>query len=210
MNTLQNKDIREVEEKIRKLEKAFQKLADIDVVTKEMSEIRSELEGSILSWVKRIELDKYFSNVDNRVNKINTELSLMLNKISKIDKEMRSMDVKLANRVIVSDYKYDTNLISKTYAKVTELNQTRNQVIPIVEDFKVLIESFKRSNEEHTEMIKRFDEILWDKASKVSITEIFKELTNYVTIEKFNSVSEFKNSVIEDLDLMYLRISDIK
>lgn len=74
---------------------------------------------------------------------MNTELSLMLNKLSKVDKEMRSIDIKLANRVILSDYKYDTNLNSKLYAKVADLNQTRSQVIPVVEEFKVLIDSFK-------------------------------------------------------------------
>lgn len=67
----------------------------------------------------------------------------MLNKLSKVDKEMRSIDIKLANRVILSDYKYDANLNSKLYAKVADLNQTRSQVIPVVEEFKVLIDSFK-------------------------------------------------------------------
>ena len=47
----------EIEKSIYKLERALGKLSDIDLVTKEITDIKSDLEGSIMNCVKKVELD---------------------------------------------------------------------------------------------------------------------------------------------------------
>ena len=53
---------------------------------------------------------------------------------------------------------------------------------------------------ENREIIQRFDDILWDKASKMSITEVKESLINYSTKKQFE---QYKVELKKDLDTMW-------
>ena len=55
---LPNKDTREIEERIRKIEQMFSNVADINLVTSELSEIKNNIDASIINCVKKYELEK--------------------------------------------------------------------------------------------------------------------------------------------------------
>jgi hypothetical protein len=83
-------------------------------------------------------------------------------------------------------------------------------IISDIENFKAKIEIFHSQNELTKEIVKRFDLIICEKASKIELQSLKSSLSNYVPLSRFEAISDFKSSVIEDLDLMYLRINDIK
>ena len=136
-------------------------------------------------------------------------MSLIHNRNSKSDQELRKFESMLLNRVTISDFKYETSNIMNNCAKNSDLNNVRNIVLPAVDGFKTKIEQFEKSNDESKEIIKRFDEVICEKASKIDVTELIKQLKDYVKKDQFLTIYEFKDSVVEDLDLMYTRISDI-
>ena len=63
-------------------------------------------------------------------------------------------------------------------------------------------------------MIKRFDQIICEKASRMDIKEIYSELTQYVKRSQFNTIFEFKEGirigVMEYIDLIHLKINEVK
>ena len=67
-----------------------------------------------------------------------------------------------------------------------------DKVFPVIQDFRKRINEFDISNDEHKRIIKRFDEIICEKASKIDIQTLIKDLENYVTCEKYEEVMVFK------------------
>eukprot|EP00347_Sterkiella_histriomuscorum_P007153 403350064 len=71
------------------------------------------------------------------------------------------------------------------FSTVTEFNTLKNDVLPVIRSFKLDIDGFKESNEQIKEMIRRFDEVLSEKASKVSILEFEHQIEKEYVRKKY-------------------------
>jgi flavorubredoxin len=58
------------------------------------------------------------------------------------------------------------------YCLTSELNTLRSECMPVMKAFRKEIETFTDSHGQMKEMIRRFDEIISDKASKVALIEL--------------------------------------
>jgi hypothetical protein len=58
------------------------------------------------------------------------------------------------------------------------LEEFQSKCLPVISGFESTIQDYSVQLAQIKEMIKRFDEIMLTKASKISISEIFKELGN--------------------------------
>ena len=116
------------------------------------------------------------------------------------------------SRLVISNMKW----IKFTMITVNnaELEKTKRFVLPIVAEWKQKVETFEIENIQHKEMIKRFDQIICEKASRMDIKEIYSELTQYVKRSQFNTIFEFKEGirigVMEYIDLIHLKINEVK
>jgi len=208
-NYVTKKDLSKANEAMDKLEKAYDKLDSIDTMTSMIDNVKSELESSILNRVKKIDFESKLKSYNNRYNNINSEIKLMQSKISDMVNDVRTSRSMIMNRVTIADFSYAKNDIINTHAKKDDLISTRSQIFPEIERFKKKIEEFEVSNIQNKDIINRFDEVICGKASKGELSNLKNSLSNYVDKTEFEAVHKFKDSVIEDLDLMYLRICDI-
>jgi hypothetical protein len=77
------------------------------------------------------------------------------------------------------------------FVKFEDMTHLKSIIIPKINKFKKQIEEFSKQNSEHVEIIKRFDEILLEKASKFqfqSLEHKFEQLQK----EDANLMEELK------------------
>ena len=62
--------------------------------------------------------------------------------------------------------------LSNQYAKVEQLRELRREVIPAVKEFRKQMQGYSNGYEQMKEMVRRFDEVLSEKASKMAVNEL--------------------------------------
>lgn len=62
--------------------------------------------------------------------------------------------------------------LSNQYAKVEQLRELRREVIPAVKEFREQMQGYSNGYEQMKEMVRRFDEVLSEKASKMAVNEL--------------------------------------
>lgn len=65
----------------------------------------------------------------------------------------------------------------KEFSLKKELKSLENKIVPPVDQFRVDINNFKAELVDHQQMIRRFDEVICQKASKTSIQEVCSTFT---------------------------------
>lgn len=69
---------------------------------------------------------------------------------------------------------------------------------PLFEDWANRVAEYGLENKKCVQIIQRFDEVLCQKASKISLEELETKLDEYLTIEEFNSFQGFKTKLDEE------------
>jgi hypothetical protein len=129
INYVTKRELHRAEETMSKLGKAYDKLNSIDSITGEISKVKSDLEGSILNCVRKIEFNSKMKNLENRMEKLTNEMNLIHLKNSRTDKSMEKLEALIWNRVTTSDFKYEINDIVNKYAKRSELQELSDQAL---------------------------------------------------------------------------------
>jgi hypothetical protein len=60
----------------------------------------------------------------------------------------------------------------QSFATLTGLRELRREVVPDVKNMIIKVNSYQEENEQMKEMIRRFDEVISDKASKMALKEL--------------------------------------
>ncbi len=76
----------------------------------------------------------------------------------------------------------------KNYALYQDLKDLYGKVLPPLSTFEAKMEEMGDSYEQSKEMIRRYDEIMSEKASKSTIKEIYEVMRNFVRHEKIKEV----------------------
>ena len=79
------------------------------------------------------------------------------------------------------------------YCKYTDLKELYDKVIPPIQSFEESMDSLEKDMMTNKQIIMRFDEVLTQKASKISVQQIVYDLNGYVTREMMNK----QNSIHE-------------
>lgn len=81
----------------------------------------------------------------------------------------------------------DINLLIKGLWQYHDLQVLRDEVVPVVTDFKKRVEKAESELLINKQIIRRFDEVLTEKASKVSLSKLENSLVVYATKELLES-----------------------
>ncbi|CDW74827.1 UNKNOWN [Stylonychia lemnae] len=73
----------------------------------------------------------------------------------------------------------------QTYAEYNDLKELYNKVVPEVQKFEESLLDLNRECRKTQEIVRRFDEVILDKASKQNIRELYKKLDDYVERDLF-------------------------
>ncbi|CDW87578.1 UNKNOWN [Stylonychia lemnae] len=97
------------------------------------------------------------------------------------------------------------------YAPLAEVYQLRAESIPVIKKFRLEVEQFKDTYEQVREMIRRFDEIISEKASKSSLLELEFDIgQNYVKKKYWDKLQEqIQASVNQQQDMVKLMQNNV-
>ena len=94
----------------------------------------------------------------------------------------------------------------KDYCSYKDLKLLYKKVVPAVKGFEANLVEFGKDMEQTKEIVKRFDEVILEKASKISLEAVDQKFELYVKKEQYegdhNKISEFQNNTqgsIKDL-----------
>ena len=87
------------------------------------------------------------------------------------------------------------------------LDALRKEIEPIVQQCQQSIANFKTDMFRHSQMIRRFDEVMCEKAQKTSIQEVYNELLKYIKKEEFESENQ---SMIENVESKLQEFDEMK
>lgn len=85
------------------------------------------------------------------------------------------------------------------FCKYTDLKELYDKVIPPIQNFEEVMDGLEKDMMTNKQIIMRFDEVLTQKASKISVQQIIFDLNGYVTKEmltKQNSIHEGQHNHI--------------
>lgn len=68
----------------------------------------------------------------------------------------------------------------------------KKEMKPLFDDWYNRVDSFDKDNKKWVLIIQRFDEILWEKASKIHLEEVQNRFANYLTMKEFNEFLKTK------------------
>ncbi len=74
------------------------------------------------------------------------------------------------------------------YAMYQDLKDLYNKVLPPLSTFEAKMDEMSASYEQSKEMIRRYDEVISDKANKTAIKEIYEVMRNYPRNEKIKEI----------------------
>ena len=87
------------------------------------------------------------------------------------------------------------------------LDALRKEIEPIVQQCQQSIANFKTDMFRHSQMIRRFGEVMCEKAQKTSIQEVYNELLKYIKKEEFESENQ---SMIENVESKLQEFDEMK
>lgn len=100
------------------------------------------------------------------------------------------------------------------YSTLANLEGLKNYLSPFVNDCVEKVAIFKKDNKKCIDIIQRFDEVLTQKASKISVENIEKKLEEYTTINIFNQFKEDKKEIEreheQDMQLLDIKIDELR
>ena len=87
------------------------------------------------------------------------------------------------------------------FCKYTDLKELYDKVIPPIQNFEEVMDQLEKDMMTNKQIIMRFDEVLTQKASKISVQQIVYDLNGYVTKEmlgKQNLIHEGQHKDLRD------------
>lgn len=156
---------------------ALRPLASKDFVSDKVLDLKENIELKIrtLATLSEVENQKIdLKTLQNRAQTI--EEKIRANKI-----EIESLDEKKAE-------KEETKKIWQYFLDFTTLKQLAEvqvKIFPVIEEFGDKIKQFEKENDTAKQIIRSFDNVLLEKASKFSIEEIHRKLEKYVLTTTF-------------------------
>ena len=168
-----------------------------------MDEINEQI-GQLNLNIEEVYSKKYEIDMISKKNEEKFDLhSKQIFEINKNDKQLFA-DIKiLQNKVNNKTNVSETQRLweeFKNYAAYTDLKDLYSKVMPQLKSFEQTIVEVTRKQEQSTEMIRRYDEVITTKANKVVITEIYEYFTQFLLKDLFYSNMDAATTKLTKLD----------
>lgn len=102
----------------------------------------------------------------------------------KINDYLRILNSKVEKSELQEVADYTTQL-----CKYSDLKELYNKVMPSLKSFEDNVISLNRDMDQHHEIIRRYDEVISDKASKIAIKEIYGHFNKYLSMTEYCQLS---------------------
>ncbi|CAI2360509.1 unnamed protein product [Moneuplotes crassus] len=209
LDSLRNK-IDQVEKSVN--QKAFQ--SDVD---EQMQKFRTDTNHSLSEKVNFVSMPGYFEKYDEGI-KYNTKKFIDLDrKIKELKRVDDNLKVQIDEKLVKIEF---TNFQKATQKKFegcisfTHLEDHRDYVDPKVVSCCTKVSDFRKEIDEAKEIIKRFDEVICEKASKFSVDDITHRLKKFLTKEEVIKIeADYKREsdlLIQELKSMRKEYIEIK
>nr|ACK37611.1 putative reticulocyte-binding protein 2 [Kahliella matisi] len=181
------------------LQKTFKDIQDLLNLLVSKKDVQNELLNLKLQIMK--EFEKYSKIKDCQSYRQDIQRSMgMLNNINndhkksfnRIDNDIVNLKRQIQNKA----EDYDLNALKKQteeYALKNDFNKLEHKVLPTIQQFERKILEFQISASQHSEIIRRYDEVISEKASKFMVTQIQTEANR--TFAKNEQIQGFEEKV---------------
>ncbi|CDW78660.1 UNKNOWN [Stylonychia lemnae] len=147
--------------------------------------------------LKNIEKEIMKQNQD-LIGKINSAKDILKNYMKEQEHTTQQIEHKIFEKASVNQMSELKEYMIEKYALTSTLRDLRKEVVPLVQEFKKKMEIHDESYVQMKEMVRRFDEVLSEKASKMAINELqFHVEQHYVKKKYWDKLQEEINKTIE-------------
>ncbi|CDW71850.1 UNKNOWN [Stylonychia lemnae] len=182
----------EVQGHLRKIEKQQDLLISKQEAMREIAALRGQVYQDLDKYSKMKECQQDRTENSKQFNKIKDEHSDFRKHFSKQELEINVLKKTLENKVneeVVVHLREELD----QFVLEDDFNKLENKVIPKILEFQSKINDYTEQAETHNEIIRRYDEILSEKASRWALTELRNEIIgNYA---KTSQTNEYQKAI---------------
>ena len=179
-------------------------LAKITYVTQQIDSLSNDIKEAIADFVTFNSIDQHFSLFDAKLKKMKKDFKNEIDEIAKVEDAIESMESNMKRFVENKEFESEVDKIWTHFATFTGFCQYKHlqdhmeQVRPILDDAKHLLNSFRNDNLNIKDIVSRLDEVLLDKASKFSVDQLNERLDQYCLKLDFDNLSSLMSQKTEE------------
>lgn len=180
-------------------------------------EVDSEINSLFADTQRRFNHYATKTELNDNISVIKDDINTILSKISTAAEDLQTMKTysdlfnnKLKTKIEYNDLKSEVDKINEKFincCSYDHIKKIEDKIDPFIEKVRKQVESFEVDNIKSKEILRRFDEVLWEKASKFNLEQIQLEFKNYIHNQQFEA---FKEHLKEFQHSLHLRIDSTK
>ena len=177
--------------------------AHYDFVTNRIEQSEFKLNNKLFDFLKKDDFKSGINSLKLTMDSLNSSIICNKTEIDEINDKIKLVNVALAKKLETHHLTGATVKIwnkVKTLASTKDFEDMKEYVMPTIDFMKLRIASFAEDINRNQEIIRRFDEIILQKASKFSLDEIDKKFDSYFKISEHNKYEKNLQRLIEDIN----------
>lgn len=178
-----------IDKRVINLESRMKSFIEINIIDDIKTELRNQSEAYIdLNCVLRNDFGSFKDNYISARQKAEEDFKNLVHKIDTIKKNLNDSIIEVSTRLNKCPWKKDVDKLDYAIslcAKSAQLKNHEETIVPMIEKFTDQVNECIEDVEKFEIIVRRYDEILLEKASKDDIRYLKERLAFYVTLEKF-------------------------
>lgn len=150
------------------------------------------------NYLKTTKFDEYVKESD-------TQFEAVFEKVSCASSDLKSMKTysemfnnKMKSKIEMADLTKEIEAVKAFFPSFCTYEHIKNinaKIDPFIETVQGTVDQFTADHADIKQIVRRFDEVLWEKASKFNLDELKTELQNYTHQKQFSEYQEQQNNV---------------
>lgn len=187
--------------RVNNLDKFFLTRIDYDLYTEQLvKDMDEKLADKLGQTALNAELDNYDADVQSRIDAVQKSIDGNKKQVKKLQVDFMEVVEVTNNQTELLKAKVDFEEIEKLwknfekYSMYEDLKDLYMKTVPEIYKFEQKIEEHRRDIEKQSEVLRRFDEVISDKASKGNLREVVTEVAKtYAEKEEFLKAKQMLN-----------------
>ena len=205
-------------------------LAKVDVYARNIQNKLSELTNNInTNYYNSKAVDDWFSRFDSNCSKNYIKQTVYNNDNKKVEKQINGLENRLmintenvsSNKANITDLTsmmrnkieksefYELKNYTNLLCKYDDLKDLYSKVMPSIKNFEDNMILLNQDMHRNSQIIRRFDEIINEKANKVAINDVYEHLSSkYVSDSNFKDKIQLQDDKIQELNSTVENLED--
>ena len=183
------------ENKVRMLEREMKMRTRIDFTQGQLNKLRADIDDMISKLTTSDDFEYSMKQYKNSLNKAVRKMNDEVKPIKQFESRIKEFSNQLNRYCTITDINERIKAIWKNFDRCCSYDhiiEFKGEVYPRIRQCENLVSDFKIDVLKSQKIMRRFDEVLLEKASKFSINEIYKRFEDYVKIIDFE---EFQSGI---------------